>query len=132
MADSNQQGVNPISFKAGAAIGINRMVKLDSTAGRVVVCSAITDLAIGVALNSAAAAGESVSVQTYGKAKVVASDAISLGAQLMPTASGAGKVVTAAGATAKSCGVALQASGADGDTIEALLAVPCVNGIANS
>lgn len=131
MAVSNLLGVSPLSFVAGGTIIANRMVKLDSTAGQVVACSAITDLAIGVAL-AGVSSGETVAVQTFGVAKVVASDAISLGAQLMPTASGAGKVVTAAGATAKSCGVALEASGADGDIITALLAVPNVNGIANS
>lgn len=132
MADFNAFGVSFASFQSGGAIGKNRAVKLDSVEGRVVVTSAITDLAIGVAVTSADAAGESVTVQLFGKAKAVASDVVAIGAQVMPTASGAGKVVTAAGATAKSMGVALTASGADGDTIEVLLAVPNVNGIANS
>lgn len=131
MANSNSQGVEAIGFVAGGTIGVNRLVKLDSTAGQVVVTSAITDVAIGTALNSASS-GELVAVQPFGRAKAVASDAISLGAQLMPTASGSGKVVTAAGATALSCGIALQAAGADGDVIEILLAVPNVNGPANS
>jgi hypothetical protein len=131
MADSNFLGTSLMGFKAGGTIGINRLVKLDSTAGQVVVTSAITDVAIGVATQSATS-GDNVPVQVFGKAKVVASGAVSLGDQLMPTSSGSGKVVTAAGATAISCGVALQAAGADGDTIEALLAVPGVNRPANS
>jgi hypothetical protein len=132
MADSNQLGVSPISFKAGAAIGINRAVILDSASNTVIAASAITDLVIGIALEAAAAAGDLVPVQVFGKAKVVASAAIAVGAQLMPTGSGSGKVATAAGATAKSMGVALQAAGADGDVIEALLACPNVNGVVNT
>ena len=131
MAFYNTLGVSCMTAIAGGTIGINRAVKLDSTAGQVVVTSAITDLAIGVAIDSAASGG-AVAIQLFGIAKCVASDVISLGAQVMPTASGSGKVVTAAGATAKSMGVALTASGADGDVIEVLLAVPNVNGIANS
>lgn len=131
MANHNFLGVAPISFVAGGTIGINRLVKLDSTTNQVVVTSAITDLAIGTALNSASS-GELVSVQMFGKAKAVASGAITLGDQVMPTGSGSGKCVTAAGATAKSCGVALEAAGADGDVIEILLAVPNVNGVANA
>lgn len=132
MAESNFLGVSPINFKAGAAIGINRLVMLDTTTNTVIVTTAITDLAIGVALEAASAAGDNVPVQMFGKAKVVASGSLTLGAQLMPTSSGAGKVITAAGATAKSIGVALQSAGADGDTIECLLSTPNVNGVANT
>jgi hypothetical protein len=82
---------------------------------------------------TSAASGGTVHLQTFGKVKVVASDVIALGAQVMPTHAGGGKVVTAAGATAKSVGVALTASGADGDIIEVLLhGGPNVNGVANS
>lgn len=132
MADSNLLGVSLISFKAGAAIGINRAVMLDTTTNQVIATAAITDVAIGFATQAASAAGDLVPVQVFGKAKAVASDAITLGAQLMPTASGAGKVVTAAGATAKSCAIALQAAGADGDTIEVLVGIGNVNGVANT
>jgi hypothetical protein len=132
MALSNSLNVSAFPAVAGAAVGQYRAVKLDTTAGRVVVTSAITDLAVGVALVAADAAGDQLSVQTFGVAKCVASGAITLGDQVMPTSSGSGKVVTAAGATAKSLGVALQAAAADGDIIEVLLATPNVNGIANS
>lgn len=131
MANFNSLNVSNMSFIAGGAVGINRAVKLDSTEGQVVVTSAITDIAIGVATNSAAS-GEMVSVQLFGKAKAVASAAISVAAEVMPTGSGSGKVATASGATAVSMGVALSAAGADGDTIEILLACPNVRGSANS
>jgi len=131
MADFNTFGTSFASFVAGGTISKNRAVKLDTTAGQVVVCSAITDVAIGIATEDATS-GYSVTVQLFGKAKVVASASTSVGDQLMPTASGSGKVSTAAGATAKSMGLGLQAAGADGDVIEVLLATPNVNGPANS
>lgn len=132
MAVSNLLGVSPQSFVSGAAVGQYRVVKLDSTEGRVIVTSAITDSAVGVSMQSASAAGELVPVQQFGKAKVVASGAVSIGDQVMPTGSGSGKCVTASGATAKSFGVALTAANADGDIIEVQLGVPAINGPANS
>lgn len=131
MAESNFANVSLLPFKAGAAIGQNRLVKQDSTAGQVVVTTAITEAVVGVATIAAAAAGDQVTVQYSGVAKCVASAAISLGAQVMPTVSGSGKVATAAGATAVSCGIALEAATADGDVISVLLR-PSVNSPANS
>lgn len=120
------------SFIAGGAITANRLVKADSTAGQVIVTTAITDRILGVALKTVAS-GEQVEVMLGSgmTAKVTASDAVSLGAEVMPTASGAGKCVTAAGATAVSCGIALSASAADGEVIEVLLR-PSVKSPANS
>lgn len=131
MADSNHLGVSLVSFKAGGTIEKDRAVKLDSTEGQVIATTAITDVVIGFATHSASS-GDTVAIQTFGKAKATVSDAVSLGAQLMPTASGAGKVVTAAGATAKSCAVALQASTADAQVIEVFITGMRLNGIANS
>lgn len=128
----NTHGTTYRSFISGAAIGPNRLVKLDSTEGRVVACSAITDVAIGVNQKDVTAAGEQCTVQLFGVTKIVASAAIAIGAQVMPTASGAGKCATAAGATALSCGVCLNAPGADGEMAEVLLSVPNVNGPLNA
>lgn len=131
MADFNAFNVSFASFIAGGTIVANRAVVLDSTAGQVVAASAIAGLTIGIA-TTGASSGEVVTVQLFGKAKVAASAAISLGAEVMTTASGAGKVSTAAGPTAMSIGLALQAAGADGDIIEVLLATPNLKGSANS
>lgn len=120
MSTYNPLGTSLQSIVAGAAIGQYRAVKR-SAANTGIVTTAITDVPIGIATVAATAAGELVSVQTYGIAKCVASDAISEGAQVMCTASGAGKVVTAAGATAYSIGIARSAAGADGDIIEVQL-----------
>ena len=131
MANSNLLGVSPQGFIAGGTIANNVLVMLHSTAGQVVVTTGITSLPIGASLNSAVANG-TIAVQQFGKAKLTAGAAISLGAQLMPAAAGGGLVETAAGATAKSIGVALEAAGASGDIIEVQLAVPAVFGPANS
>jgi hypothetical protein len=130
MALSNLAGVSPIPFVAGGAIEINRFVKLDSTAGRVVAATAPTEAVVGVSLSDADAAGDQVSVQIAGVARVVASGAVSLGDEVEVGAGG--KVTTAGGATALSVGVALSAASADGEVIEVLLAVPGVKRPANS
>lgn len=131
MALYNTQNIAPLSFTAGGTIAQYRLVKLDSTEGRVVATSGITDLAVGASMESATTGGL-VSVQNAGKVKLTASAVVTLGDQLMATASGAGKVSTASGATAKSIGVALQAAGGDGDIIEVQLFAPNVNGPANT
>lgn len=132
MATSNNQNVSPLGFVAGAAISQYRLVKLDTTEGRVIATTAITDVAQGASMNSAAALGDLVAVQNFGKVKLTASAAITLGDQVMPTASGAGKISTSSGATARTIGIALQAAGADGDVIEVQLVAPIGNGAANS
>lgn len=124
MADFNYLGVALISIEAGATVTKGRMVKLSS--GKVIHTTAIADNAIGVATESVSS-GDQCPVQLFGKAKVTASAAVTIDDPLMCTASGAGKVSTAAGATAVVVGVALQAAGADGDVIEALLACPAVD-----
>lgn len=119
MSEFNLQGVSPVSFIAGGTIIANRLVEI-SAANTVTATDAITDLPIGVALVGGST-GDLIPVQQFGKAKIVASAAVSVGAQLMPTASGSGKCLTAAGATARTIGQALTASGADGDVIEVQL-----------
>lgn len=131
MALSDLLGVSPAPFVAGAAISQFRAVVLDSTAGQVVAGSAITGLCIGASLVEATAAGDPMPVQTQGIAKLTASAAISLGAEVMITGSGSGKVSTASGATAVSLGIALEAATADGDIISVLLR-PMVKSPANS
>lgn len=130
-ASQNFQGVAPLSLKAGAAITANRVVKLDSTEGQVIHSTAITDLPMGVALQTVAS-GEQVSVQTIGIAKCVAGAAIALGAEVMCTASGDGKVTTAAGATARSIGVAMQDASGDGAIVTVRIGGPGLKTPANS
>jgi hypothetical protein len=131
MANFNLLGTSPQGFVAGGTIANNVLVKLHSTEGQVVVTTAITDSPLGASMNSAVANGL-ISVQQFGKVKLTAKAAISLGAQVMPDAGGGGLIATAAGATAKSIGIALQAALAENDIIEVQLLVPAVNGPANS
>ena len=131
MGSNNYETSNVISRIAGGTIAARRLVKLDTTAGQVVACSAITDVAIGVSLHSASS-GQTVEIQTSGVAEIEASDAVALGAEVMPTAAGAGKCVTAAGATARSCGLAETISSADGEFIRARINLPNLKGMANA
>lgn len=129
MAEFNLQGVSPMSFIAGGTIVANRLVEL-SAANTVTATDAITDLPVGVALIGGST-GDLIPVQFAGKAKISASAAVSVGAQVMPTASAAGQCSTSSGATARTIGQALTAAGADGDIIEVQLMLSG-NGAANS
>lgn len=128
---NNLAGAKPQTFKAGAAITANRLLKLTAE-NTVEHATAITDDIIGVSTKTVAS-GEYVDVLTTpgAKHKVTAGAAIAVGAQVMPQAAGAGKCATAAGATAKSVGIALTAAAADGEEIEVLLRFG-VNGPANA
>ncbi len=109
-----------VPFKAGAAITKGAAVKLD-TNGDVIVTSAITDVVIGVALTDQATVGGSVAIRTLGIARVITGGSVAIGAQLMPKSAGAGKALTAAGATAVSFGIALTAGTNDGEFSTVLL-----------
>ena len=126
MATSNLQNVSPLSIVSGAAIGQNRVIVL-SAANTAIVSTAIADHAIGVALTAAVGVGELVAYQTFGLAKCVCSAAITLGDDVMCTASAAGKVSTAAGATAVVIGVAMSTTTTDGDIVTVQLALPGVD-----
>jgi hypothetical protein len=118
----NNLGIAPMSFIAGEAITANKCVKLHTAEGQVVHTTAITESVIGVALDTVAS-GEEVSVQLVGVVKCTASGAVTLGDEVMPTASGAGKSVTIGGATAKGFGVALQDAAGDGALYSVLIGV---------
>ena len=131
MGLSNYETSNVISRIAGGSITARRLVKLDTTAGQVVACSAITDVAIGVALNNASS-GDTVEIQTRGLAEIEVSAAVALGAEVMCTAAGSGKCSTSAGGTARSVGLAENLGSNDGEFIRVRLAVPNLGGPANS
>ena len=128
-ATNNLCGTAPVSMRAGEAITAGHALKLD-VEGYVLHTTAITDVVFGVALETVAS-GEMVSVALFGLLRMVPGAAVSIGAQVMPEASGAGKVITAAGATAKSCGIAVTEAGAE-DELFVVRLLPTVNGPANS
>lgn len=116
------------TFTAGANLSTGaqfRYVKLDGT-GKVVLCSAATDIPIGVLQNNPASGGAAV-VMIQGVTKLVANAAITLGAALgtASTAKATGLTFpttsTYAAPTAYVVGRALSAASADGDVITALV-----------
>lgn len=130
----NNSSATIIPLKANGAIVKDRLVKADTTAGQCVQASAIADLVIGVALNTAAA-GEMVAVQVDGIAQVECAAAVlTAGDEVMPqAAAGNGRIATAAGATARSSGVAQATStGTAGEKVPVLLNCPAVKGPANA
>lgn len=135
-ASQNYETSNVTEYLAAADITANGFVKygtVDSTTGNPTVtpCTAITDVAIGVATVTVSS-GQMCRVQTAGVAKVRATAAaISAGDQVMCGA--AGRCLTAAGATAVSQGIAETAAGGTVDeVIPVRLAVPNLKGPANS
>lgn len=112
------------TFTAGAAIARGEFVKFSS--GKVVKASAATDVCIGVALDSAAAAGDLVPVQllTSGGTVIVKSGgAVAQGGSL----SCLGTTVTTAGTL--QYGYALEAASGSGKLIEAIVGLPAVTKI---
>lgn len=133
MAFQNQLGTSYAPFLNGGAITANSMVKLDTTEGRVVACTAIADLPIGVCVStgSSTAGADQVSVQIFGIAKVRYGATITVGQELMVKASGTGELDVASGATAVTVAKALEA-GASGEIHAVLLLGPVGAGPANS
>lgn len=127
----NYQSGSTDSGTAESAIEANRLIKAGTSPNQVAPCSAITDIAIGVSLNKAAA-GERVDFQTRGVAIIECSAGVARGAQVMPTASGSGKCSTAAGPTARSAGMALETTSNDTEKLAVAINLPNLNGPANS
>lgn len=115
----------PKTFTAESAVVLNRFVKLGTAANGVTAITAATDLAIGVAVESATPADgvSAVSVWLLNEGGIVpieASAAIALGAKIGPSANGRG-VTVGVGGFAR--GIALAAAGGAGEIIPMLVAV---------
>lgn len=115
----------PKTFEAEAAITLNRMVKMGTGANKVVPVAAITDQAIGIAVESAdpAAGNSAVSVWLFNEGGIVpieAAAAIAFGAAVAPSANGRGQTAVS---TQFTRGTALSAAGAAGDIIPILVNV---------
>lgn len=131
MGSSNYGTSNVNSAIAGGTIAARRFVKLDTTAGQVIACTAITDIAIGVSLHSAVSGG-TIEYQTRGIAEIECGAAVALGDEVMPTAAGAGVCSTSAGVTARSAGHAATATSNSGEILRAHINLPNLQGKANS
>jgi hypothetical protein len=105
---------------AGAAVLPFRLVQLSS--GKVIPTTAIDDDTYAANQElSAAADGDQVTCEYDGIVKLTAGAAIAKGARVMAQAAGAGKIATAAGASAKIVGEALEAASGDGHRIHVRL-----------
>jgi len=113
-----------ISLNAGGTIAKGKLVKMSS--GSVVVTTAITDCAVGVALASVTS-GQACPIQVSGVALCInGSGSITVDQEVIPAAAtSTGEIDTAAGATGRGVGVAL-GSAAAGETVPVLLALPAV------
>src|SRR6185436_773280 len=108
---------------SGAAQSIYRFVKFNADENKVIVCSAVTDKAIGVVQQRVDAADSAtgnvqVDVRILGITKVEAAAAISLMDSVAPSANGRAQTAVA---TQFAMGIALQAATAAGQWIDVLL-----------
>lgn len=92
------------TFTAGGTLTAGQAVKMDSTAGQVVACSAASDPFIGVVQSDGAVSGEPVSIVTLGPAYCLCGGAIPASGVAIGTADSAGAfVVWTSGASRKQC-----------------------------
>ncbi len=115
----------PITFEAEAAVVLNRFVKLGAVGNGVTAVAAITDVAFGIAVESAdpAVGNASASVWPLNRGGIVpieAAAAISLGDNVAPSANGRGQTGVA---TQFTRGIALLAAGGAGEIIPMLVQV---------
>lgn len=115
----------PKTFLAEAACVLNRFVKLGAVANGVTPITGVTDLSVGIAVESAdpAAGNSAVSIWLHSEGGIVpieAAAAISLGAKIAPSTNGRGQTAVA---TQFSRGTALKAAGGAGEIIPMLVAV---------
>ena len=106
-------GGDRFSLTAGGAINVGAFVKF--SAGKVIACTAVSDRPVGVAMHSAAADGDPVSVKILGPLALARVDgdgsAVAIGDSLMPKATGAGDLVKLGATTGdREVAIALEAS----------------------
>jgi len=129
-AAANYESGSVNTYIAGGTIAAGSCLKYDSTEGQVVVTTAVTEIVMGVALDTVAS-GQPVQVQTRGVAKVLTSGICTVGVEVVPGASGKCVTNASAGATAVSFGVAEQTTTADGTMLKVRL-IPTLRGPANT
>lgn len=127
----NRIGLTPMEWEAEGAVTKGMALTLGTAPGQLKPTTAITDVVIGVAEHDAATTTRVAITQAVPIAIMEAEGTIAYGAQVMPKATGPGTIVTAAGATALSCGIHLGAECASGDLVPVAL-VTTVNAPANA
>lgn len=112
-------GDQPLNFTMTAAGAIPRYAVVQGSGTATVgLATADTQNLLGIAQSEAAAAGEFVSICPLGRSRAVAGAAVSAYARI--TSNGSGRVVAAASGDVI-IGYALEAAGADGDSIQVML-----------
>jgi len=117
--------INPYAVKITLVAGADlsaaqyKFVKLSS--GQAVVCSAATDIPVGV-LQNAPLSGQEAEITVIGGSKIIGSASISVGAQVGTTTAGKAAALTPGTDTTKYIvGTILSAPGADGEIGTALI-----------
>lgn len=110
------------TFKAAADLSLQqfKIVKLSANAREVNICTAVTDLPLGVLQDKPSVAGRAATVRLIGISKVVAGAAIAVNSIVGPDTQGRAIVTAAGGAI----GWALEAAGAAGEIITVLVCGP--------
>jgi hypothetical protein len=113
---------------ADAAIAtLNLLVKVGSDASHIAVMAAVTDVPIGVCMDTPAA-GDEIAIGLFGCAdetrELVAGEAIGAGVRVYAGATGKVTLLPAAAGTYFCVGTAITAAGDDGDLIEVDTCVP--------
>jgi hypothetical protein len=111
----------PISMKQGDSIAAYRIVRATSTPNTVALCSATTDLILGVTADEALKSNQAVPVAVSGIAKVYMNDTAAAGVHIMTDAQGRGvpAVVNTAGIYV--LGICLNTVSATGTLAEVLV-----------
>jgi hypothetical protein len=130
MAQENFIGLAPLARTAGGTILRGQALTINA-AGNVIATTAITEAVAGVALEDAVSGTQCLFMPSGPVVTAIGGAAITVGAQVMPQATGPGKFVTAAGTTAVSCGIALSNPGADNGLFELML-IPTLRSPANA
>lgn len=115
----------PITFEAEDAIVLNRFVKLGAVGNGVAAVDAVTDVAMGVAVESAdpTAGNAAASVWPLNRGGIVpieSAAAFSLGDNIAPSANGRGQTAVS---TQFTRGIALAAAGGAGEMVPILVQV---------
>lgn len=117
----NRIGLTPMEWEAEGAVTKGQALTMGTAPGQLIATTAITQPVIGVAEHDAATGTRITVTMAVPIAIMKAEGTIAYGAQVMPKATGPGTIVTAAGATALSCGIHLGATCATGDLVPVAL-----------
>ena len=111
----------PISMKQGDSIAAYRIVRATATPNTAALCTATTDVILGVTTDDANKSNQAVPVGVSGVQKVYMNDTCAAGSLVMTDASGRGIAATANTAGVYVLGVCLNTVSATGTLAEVLV-----------